>query len=87
QTSAGAKRALGGWKFRPAAVRVSLVDNKNQLPTLLYNQMIHPLQPFPVKGVIWYQGETNASDTGAVKYREQFAAMIQQWRAERGEKT
>ncbi|PPT49577.1 hypothetical protein XarbCFBP8150_21730, partial [Xanthomonas arboricola] len=43
--------------------------------------MIHPLQPFPVKGVIWYQGETNASDTGALKYREQFAAMIQQWRA------
>ncbi|KHL61596.1 beta galactosidase jelly roll domain-containing protein [Xanthomonas euvesicatoria pv. euvesicatoria] len=87
QTSAGAKRALGGWKFRPAAVRVSLTDNKNQLPTLLYNQMIHPLQPFPVKGVIWYQGETNATDTGAVKYREQFAAMIRQWRAERGDKT
>ncbi|MFA4695779.1 sialate O-acetylesterase, partial [Xanthomonas perforans] len=87
QTSAGAKRALGGWKFRPAAVRVSLTDNKNQLPTLLYNQMIHPLQPFPVKGVIWYQGETNATETGAVKYREQFAAMIRQWRAERGDKT
>ncbi|WP_355608708.1 sialate O-acetylesterase [Xanthomonas cannabis] len=87
QTNAGAKRALSGWKFRPAAVRVSLTDNKNQLPTLLYNQMIHPLQPFPVKGVIWYQGETNATDSGAVKYREQFAAMIQQWRAERGDKT
>ncbi|MEB2112282.1 sialate O-acetylesterase [Xanthomonas campestris pv. campestris] len=80
------QRALAGWKFRPAQVRVSLTDNKNQLPTLLYNQMIHPLQPFPVKGVIWYQGETNATDTGAVKYRDQFAAMIQQWRAERGAK-
>ncbi|XUP35188.1 sialate O-acetylesterase (plasmid) [Xanthomonas axonopodis pv. vasculorum] len=87
QTGAGAKRALSGWKFRAAAVRVSLTDNKNQLPTLLYNQMIHPLQPFAVKGVIWYQGETNATDTGAVKYRKQFAAMIQQWRAERGDKT
>ncbi|MCD0246350.1 beta galactosidase jelly roll domain-containing protein [Xanthomonas melonis] len=86
QTNDGAKRALSGWKFRPAAVRVSLVDNKNQLPTLLYNQMIHPLQPFPVKGVIWYQGETNASESGALKYREQFAAMIQQWRSERGQK-
>ncbi|PPU78636.1 MULTISPECIES: sialate O-acetylesterase [Xanthomonas] len=87
QTNDGAKRALSGWKFRPAAVRVSLTDNKNQLPTLLYNQMIHPLQPFPVKGVLWYQGETNANASGAVKYREQFAAMIQQWRAERGQKT
>lgn len=37
--------------------------------------------------MIWYQGETNATETGAVKYREQFAAMIRQWRAERGDKT
>ncbi|KAB7772437.1 sialate O-acetylesterase [Xanthomonas maliensis] len=84
QTADGSRRPLEGWKFRPAAVRVSASDNKNQLPTLLYNQMIHPLQPFPVKGVIWYQGESNATEAGAVKYREQFAAMIQQWRAERG---
>ena len=29
-------------------------------PTVLYNSMIHPLLNFPVKGAIWYQGESNA---------------------------
>ncbi len=82
----GERRPLdSSWRFRPAKVTVSLVDTKNQQPTLLYNKMIHPLQPFPVKGVIWYQGETNASESGALRYRDQFASMIGQWRGERGE--
>ncbi len=85
QAGEGRRRALRGWKFRPGAVTVSLLDNKNQQPTLLYNQMIHPLQRFPVKGVIWYQGETNANQAGALKYRDQFAAMIRQWRSERAQ--
>lgn len=76
----------GVWKFRPAKVTLSLDDDKNQQPTLLYNAMIHPLQRFPVKGVIWYQGETNAgSAASALKYRTQFPALIQSWRAERGQ--
>jgi sialate O-acetylesterase len=76
----------GAWKFRPAAVTFSLDDDKNQQPTLLYNAMIHPLQRFPVKGVIWYQGETNGgSAASALKYRDQFPALIQSWRGERGQ--
>ena len=43
--------------------------------------MIHPLQPYPVRGVIWYQGESNANDVGeALRYRQQFPDMIRQWR-------
>lgn len=30
-----------------------------QSPTALWNAMIHPLLPFAVKGVLWYQGEYN----------------------------
>ncbi|MFT4249606.1 MAG: sialate O-acetylesterase [Pseudomonas sp.] len=86
QPQGAARRPLGGdWKFRPAKVTVAANDDKNQIPTLLYNAMIHPLQAFPVKGVIWYQGESNAYEYGALRYREQFAAMIRQWRAERGQ--
>ena len=82
QPRGGAKRALdGAWKFRPAKVSVALVDDKNQVPTLLYNAMIHPLQPYPLRGVIWYQGESNAAArANAVQYREQFPALIKQWR-------
>ena len=27
---------------------------------MLYNGMIAPLTPFPIRGVIWYQGESNS---------------------------
>ncbi len=72
------------WKFRVADAVVTMGDdNKNQFPTLLYNQMIHPLQPYPLRGVIWYQGESNAfSVEEATRYREQFPAMIRQWRSQ-----
>lgn len=47
-------------------------------PTVLYNGMIKPLQPYAIKGAIWYQGESNASR--AYEYRTLFPAMIQSWR-------
>ncbi|WP_298577795.1 sialate O-acetylesterase [uncultured Luteimonas sp.] len=85
QPAGGQRRSLAGtWKFRPAEVTaLALDDDKNQRPTLLYNAMIAPLQPFPVRGVIWYQGESNAGSVEqALRYREQFPAMIRQWRAQ-----
>lgn len=85
QVQGGARRPLAGtWKFRPAEVTaLTLDDDKHQRPTLLYNAMIHPLQPYPVRGVIWYQGESNAGSVEqALRYREQFPAMIRQWRAQ-----
>ena len=77
----GQSRSLAGaWMFRTAQVRVSLQDDKNQVDTLLYNAMLHPLAPYPIAGVIWYQGETNASPEGAYRYRDQFQKLIQGWR-------
>ncbi|MGA2916231.1 MAG: sialate O-acetylesterase [Sedimentisphaerales bacterium] len=46
----------------------------------LYNVMIHPLIPFAIKGVIWYQGEGNVDK--AFPYRKLFPAMIKSWREE-----
>ncbi len=85
QPRGGAARPLdGAWKFRVAsATTVALIDDKNQHPTLLYNRMIHPLQPYPLRGVIWYQGESNAGTVqDATRYREQFQALIRQWRTQ-----
>jgi sialate O-acetylesterase len=48
-------------------------------PTALYNAMTHPLIKFPVKGAIWYQGESNAGR--AYEYRTLYPAMIKDWRA------
>jgi sialate O-acetylesterase len=47
-------------------------------PTVLYNAMIAPLQSFPIKGVIWYQGESNSDK--ARQYRDLFPCMIADWR-------
>lgn len=52
------------------------------VPTALYNGMIAPLLPFPIKGAIWYQGESNASR--AKEYRTLFPAMIADWRKQWG---
>ncbi len=47
-------------------------------PTLLFNGMINPLTPYTIKGVIWYQGESN---TGKPKfYSKLFKALINDWR-------
>ena len=44
--------------------------------------MIHPLSPYPIKGAIWYQGESNVSNAEA--YRTLFPLMIQDWRQQWG---
>lgn len=46
--------------------------------TSLYNGMIHPLIPFTIKGVIWYQGEGNRWNPE--QYSRLFPAMIKNWR-------
>lgn len=55
-----------------------LKDSKS--PSKLYNAMIHPLVPFTLKGVIWYQGESNNSR--AYQYRKLFPTLIHSWRKE-----
>lgn len=52
-------------------------DNQNR-PAGLFNAMIAPLTRFPIKGVIWYQGEGNAAR--AYEYRDLFPALIRDWR-------
>ena len=44
-----------------------------------YNGMIAPLQPFPIRGVVWYQGETNAFLKNGLKYRDKMADLIKGW--------
>ena len=52
-----------------------------QQPTVAYNAMIHPILPFPIKGFLWYQGESNAFRAEDVlAYVPQFQTLIQGWR-------
>ena len=49
-------------------------------PAGLFNAMIAPLTRFPIRGVIWYQGESNAGPERAPLYAHLFQTMIQDWR-------
>jgi len=68
------------WGSRPEAVGVSNQNN----PSVLYNAMMAPLVQFAIRGVIWYQGESNAGR--AYQYRTLFPTMIRDWRSAWGSK-
>ncbi len=55
-----------------------LIGQPQDAPSSLYNGMIHPLTHHPVRGIVWYQGERDA--THAARYRRLFQAMIKGWR-------
>jgi sialate O-acetylesterase len=49
-------------------------------PAGIYNGMVAPITPFPIKGVIWYQGESNAYQDATDVYARLFQTLIQDWR-------
>lgn len=51
-------------------------------PSLLFNGMINPLTQFAIKGVLWYQGEANVSES--LRYKPLFQDLILDWRKKWG---
>lgn len=80
----------GHWKYRIGSsqsdidVLPQMEIRRKDYPGNHYNAMINPILPFTVKGVIWYQGEANAS--AAYQYRETLPLLIENWRRLWGEK-
>lgn len=78
----------GDWRFKVGLNLDDISDrpvdpqNPNR-PTVLYNAMIEPLIPYGIRGVIWYQGESNANE--AFRYRKLFPLMIKDWRERWGQ--
>ncbi|MFC3414941.1 sialate O-acetylesterase [Algoriphagus hitonicola] len=70
----------GIWSYSNDLVEPQLpkVDRLNWKPGMMYNAMIHPLTNYGIRGVIWYQGESNAGR--AEEYNEVFTTLIQSWR-------
>lgn len=62
--------------------RPNIAQVNSNTPTVLFNAMINPLVPYTIKGVIWYQGESNVGR--AEQYKRLFPNMIQDWRAKWG---
>ncbi len=69
----------GEWHFKVEKITGGSASiGPNSYPTLLFNAMLNPLIPYAFRGVIWYQGETNAGR--AYQYRKAFPLMITDWR-------
>lgn len=67
----------GKWKYQVESLLLAL--NVNGYPSLAYNAMINSIIPYAIKGVLWYQGETNAGR--AAQYETAFPLMIKDWRS------
>ena len=71
---------LGHPEFRQLIVASDKapVDGDHNRAYLLYDGMIAPLQPYAIRGVIWYQGEFNVER--AKEYQTLFPTVIRSWR-------
>ena len=81
----------GDWKFHQGPDLGSLPpapQSDPNAPTVLYSSKIAPLVPAAIKGIAWYQGESNADDMReATQYRTLLPTLIKDWRTKFGEQT
>ena len=74
------------WILDPKQNRNNLPDKgkpNDKRPSALYNGTIYPLMPFSIKGVLWYQGESDSPYSNT--YEHLFPHMIRSWREEWGQ--
>ncbi len=64
-------------QLEPVLENLNFSDLQNQ-PSVLFNGMIAPLLNYTFRGVIWYQGESNAAKYE--EYRTLFPSLIKNWR-------
>jgi sialate O-acetylesterase len=72
----------GLWKYKPG-VKMDPLPGQTFIrwkPLGLYNAMIAPLVNFSIKGVIWYQGESNTKNPS--EYSDLMRVLIEDWRVQ-----
>jgi sialate O-acetylesterase len=74
-----------GQPFEENKPRAPLGPDSPKRPMALYNGMVHPLIPLTFRGVLWYQGESDATRQRAQVYATLLPAMIRDWRARWGQ--
>jgi len=66
-----------GWKPRPTPHPTKDIT----IPATYHNGMVYSIIPYAIKGVIWYQGESNSGYMTDL-YEEYFTTLINSWRTE-----
>jgi arylsulfatase A-like enzyme len=86
--SVGSTKIPGGWMAKAeyelpplepvAKAAVPPLTGQHVLAGRLFNGMVHPILPYAIRGVLWYQGESNTGN--ATLYRTAFPLLIRDWR-------
>ncbi|AZA54467.1 sialate O-acetylesterase [Chryseobacterium sp. G0201] len=69
------------WKYKIGAIMNRPAPGQTFIrwkPTGLYNAMLNPLIQYPIKAVLWYQGESNTAKPQ--EYQDLLSTMILDWR-------
>ena len=84
---AGAWKVSQGPALQVLAAMPRPLDNPNA-PVVLFNGKIAPLLPAAIKGIAWYQGESNADNHAeAQQYRAILPVLVKDWKAHFGAQT
>jgi sialate O-acetylesterase len=77
-----ARLALSGeWLYTLAAFQYKPDEQWDSAPSLVYNALIAPILRFPVRGILWYQGEANSwPPVGLSAYSQQLINLATDWR-------
>jgi sialate O-acetylesterase len=89
--TAAYEKAMPGWavkaanelsqgKYEPRGPSLGDPGQNQHNPSVLYNGMIAPIVGYPIKGAVWYQGESNEDNKSAAIYRSMMETMIADWR-------
>jgi len=59
-------------------VKKDTTEKYKRIPSAIFNAMINPITSYTIKGVIWYQGETNRDEPKL--YQQLLPEMVKDWR-------
>jgi sialate O-acetylesterase len=80
----GTRVQLTGWEYQIAPAELDAPLRSPWEATagvsMIYNAMIAPLANYSLRGVAWYQGESNTSVPEGRQYQAQLAALMADWR-------
>jgi sialate O-acetylesterase len=77
-------QTLNGRSPKPGPLRDPAEDQHE--PTVLFNGMLHPVIPYAIRGVIWYQGESIVDGkAGLALYPHTMETLVRAWRTLWGE--
>ena len=61
------------------STKIDTTEGFKKSPSAIFNAMINPITSYTIKGVLWYQGETNRKEPEL--YQKLFPQMVKDWRS------